>query len=117
MTDPYVEMEKRLAELLGWTNIQDCGWGLYGRPKDAGLLHLPEDERCTLPRWCHDWSACGPLMVDHGTFPEVDGDICWIGNGDDYWMQSEPISDHPDRDTAVRFAIVQAVIAKLEAAA
>lgn len=117
--DKYLEAEKRLAELLGWKCVQ-LGGSLDGLSMPENWLHgiWPIDgEGGLVPQWCRDWSACGPLMVEHGVWPFIqpDGYVDTFISG----MEPDPdidtpLSDHPDRETAVRYAIVQAVIAKLE---
>jgi hypothetical protein len=103
--DRYLEAEKRLAGLLGWKPVAGTqGW------------HDPKgDYRLMLPQWCRDWGDCGPLMVLHGCYPEFDESrnvaIAYYLNGNKCLLIDA--FDYPDRDTAVRFAIVQAVIAKL----
>jgi hypothetical protein len=108
--DKYLEAERRLAELLGWT--------YHNEPDRFGpRWRLPDgDWKSKLPRWCRDWSACGPLMVEH----EVDLSyediyvraVCRLPDGRER-RELARYCDHPSRDAAVMFAGVQAVIAKL----
>ena len=73
---------------------------------------------CDSKAWCHDWNACGPLMVEHGCWPS--NSIGWgapyiivrDANGNE--IDSDDSRNHPDSDTAVRFCIVTALIVKLE---
>lgn len=111
--DKYLEAEKRLAELLQ----PDCAVSY----KDAGYFqwnrkHKPMPNFVGfVPQWCRDNAAAFALMVEYGltVHTEDDATVCvhWpegvAGLGFDY-------CDHPTKDTAVRYAIVHAVIAKLE---
>lgn len=102
-----IDMEKRLAELLGWT-IEPFKGDRIWRCPDGTRFRLP-------PKWTIDWSACGPLMVEHGCWPQQhDGYITvrWDGPG----QVSEPISAHPSKSYAVMYAVVRAAITKLEQA-
>jgi hypothetical protein len=55
-----MEANRRLAELLGWTNTFNTGSALLGTPPGA-VAAVDRLER--VPDWAGDWSACGPLMV------------------------------------------------------
>lgn len=113
--DKYLEAEKRLAELFGWHGIwlAQNGTTFIGRKEDGNSKFLPGGQD-TLPQWCRDDAAAFRLMVEHEIRPY-------------YWHIRGTVSvenldieiayaDHPDKDTAVRYAIVQAVIKKKEAA-
>lgn len=93
--DKYLALEKRLAELLGREYMFEG--------------HLGPVQR--IPQWCRDWNACGPLMVEHDVYP-TDTNFGYVFR---HGHQLAILADHPDKDTAVRYAIVQAVVAKLEA--
>lgn len=97
------ELNSKLARLLGWHVPQGF---ITGIP--------PESSRHTMiPLWTEDWKLCGELMGEHGCWPlEAYGTI-------DVYHEFEriaciEISEHEDKATAVRVAIVSAVIAKLE---
>jgi hypothetical protein len=103
MIAKYIEAEKRLAELLlGSPGIS---------PIDGQRF---KDDR---PKWACDNAAAFELMVEHDV--ELD-----IGVGSEVHSSCPEmrnylttyIGDHPDKKAAVRFAIVRAVITKLEAA-
>ena len=89
--DKYTEANHRLAELLD----------------------------CDSQAWCHDNAAAFSLMVEHGC-DIITGRTslrvgCFYAEGHTFVKKSAVyFHDHPDRETAVRYAIVQAVIAKLE---
>lgn len=96
--------------------------------KLADLLHVEGDlSPGTLMSvgmaWCHDDAAAFRLMVEHDCYPYDTYIVTHRGTLPaiaitDVW-NSVPwvaIKDHPDKATAVRYAIVQAVIAKLKRA-
>jgi hypothetical protein len=109
-----IAAERELAELLGWTNVkynlETTSPTGFGKPPN-------ELWNCALPKWTRDWSACGPLIGEYGLQVEA--------ADDDYIVVKYaprncaflrfPINDHPTKDDAIRYAIVQAVIAKLKA--
>lgn len=103
--DKYLEAEKRLAELLGWEDHTALN-GVWRTPR---FNYVPSYE---VPQWCRKWNACGPLMVEHVYRMQIITDV--LDPQVTINMHVESINDHPDKDTAVRFAIVQAVITKLE---
>jgi hypothetical protein len=90
-------LNRRPAELTGWTNIIELGGALLGTPP-AGEPQCRS--QALVPDWAGDWSACGPLLGAHG----------------DWQYGSESARVNADgRDSATRRVIVAAVIAKLEA--
>lgn len=111
--DKYLEAEKRLAELIGWSQVE---FDTFRAGALTGMLPDKSSFGEIVPQWTRDWNACGPLMVEHGLYPEVYTDagleFVWIKRS--FCKVNVPVSEHPDKDTAVRYAIVQAVIAKLE---
>lgn len=115
-------LNRQLAELLGWTNIEPAGFSLMGTPPWwAGNSR----GQAMVPDWEGSWSACGPLMVRHNCYPSDDCD-------DDRFLHVE-FSEHPggeknygvivriteyaSRDEAARVAVVLAVIAQMKRAA
>lgn len=120
--DKYLEVEHRLAELLGWKikRVGDVATGWYD---PAG------NYRVMLPQWCRDWSACGPLMVEHDCYPRLNNrgkpepyveyvhvlENMPMERGGISSIAEDFVSNHADRDACVRYVIVMAVIAKLEA--
>jgi hypothetical protein len=113
MTDRYIETERRLAELLGWTDIVDVPPCMVGRPPNG---HPECRGQAMVPRWCRDWGACGPLMVEHQVEPMYFRDFVVMEIHGVNADCDAHYKNHEDRDTAVRYAIVQSVIALLEAA-
>lgn len=119
MMNKYLIAEKRLAELRGYKEI----FRLTVDGVEHGGLHY---NRSTftgaeqVPRWCRDWNACGPLMVEYRCFPDTtngDAEFNCVSARDmsnPHKRYVEYVEQHPDIDTAVRYAIVRALIAKLE---
>jgi hypothetical protein len=105
-----LDLNCRLAELLGWTNITELSGALLGTPP-AGL---PECRgQALIPDWAGDWRDCGPLGSAHRIGVEH-GDVtvrAVLGHG----ATRVKIGPFGDRDATARRAIVSSVIAKLEA--
>lgn len=57
-----LDTNRRLAGLLGWRGICDCGGILVGNSSARASTHLGRE---LVPDWTGDWSACGPLMVEY----------------------------------------------------
>lgn len=115
---PRAALNRKLAELLGWTDIQAAGFSLMGTPPWwAGNSR----GQAMVPDWEGSWSACGPLMVRHGCYPSDDWDdvdevhVEFSENpgGEKYYGVIEAIADYSTKDEAVRAAIVSAVIDQL----
>jgi hypothetical protein len=111
----YIDTERQLALQLGWSSIVCAEEALLGRP--------PEGTRncrgqALVPRWCRDWTFTGPLLTQYDIDVSHDGkdaiSVHWEGA---VQGQAHDVIEHPNKDAATRFAIVQAVIAKLEALA
>lgn len=103
--DKYLQADKELATLLGFKNITAVGEiALSGTKEVKRNLFYP----MSIQRWCHDNAAAFDLMVDH----DISIDLAFTGVR--AGLPTISYSDHPDRNTAVRYAIVQAVIAKLK---
>lgn len=104
-----------LATLLGWCNLSLVGAGAIlgtppgGAPSSRGQAMVPD--------WCGDWLAAGPLMVEHGAYPKFH---C-PGAGQMYVRHEFAtatfidLSDFPNREAAVRFAVVAIVTEMLRA--
>lgn len=99
-----VAKERHLAQLLGH-QVEE----FY---ESAGTLW---ENTTPLPQWTRDWSACGPLMTRYELA---------IGYGREAGEERNstvvigPVvvhfSDHPNKDRAVMYAVVKAVIHLLE---
>lgn len=106
-------LEKRLAELLGWTDLYEYH-GYVGRFRGFA----PEGNIKDLPSWTADDAAAFQLAVHYELPTHFWHGSAWVGSGDDYFFQNEYPEDHDGSDmTAMRVAIVKGVIAKLEAGA
>jgi hypothetical protein len=55
-----IDANRRLAELLGWTEIFDVGGALLGMPPGGNPASR---DQARVPDWVGDWNACGPLMM------------------------------------------------------
>jgi hypothetical protein len=64
MSDAVANMtaNRRLAELLGWTDIFDIGGALLGTPPPGAPACR---NQAKVPDWTGDWRDCGPLLVEH----------------------------------------------------
>ena len=111
--DKYVAIECRLAEALGYKNIcvkMSAGVQTISTIVDGKFVELP--------KWARDNAAAFELMVEHEVALEYYGDqVCAVLVD----MQSIhgicicKYENYPDKQAAIRFAIISAVIDKLEA--
>lgn len=109
-----IAANKRLAGLLGWSNLIEVGGSLVGTPP-AGA---PECRgQAAVPDWAGDWAAIGPLTVEH----EIDVLHNWgsvhgrWGAGANCAVRVVADCIDGDRDAATRMALTLAVADKLEA--
>jgi hypothetical protein len=110
-----IDLNRRLATLLGWADIIELGGALLGTPP-AG--EAQSRGQALVPNWAGDWRHCGPLSTEH----QVDTLHNWTSViakwAVDGWRKTAvtDLEDGSDtRDDAARLAIVSAVISKLEA--
>ncbi len=100
-----IAKERHLAQLLGHQHIEEC----Y---ESAGTLW---DNAQALPQWTRDWRACGPLMTKYRVAlayaQETEDDAEGVVTAG---ATTVTLSDHPNRDRAVMYAIVKEVIHLLE---
>lgn len=115
MDQKYIEAERRLAELLGWTNLVEVGGSLVGTPPEGGVRG-----QAAVPRWARDKAAAFDLIV-HCTLLVDVATICkqtWA-TSEGFTSFVESWDNHPSVEQATMFAIVKAAIAgeqtKLEA--
>lgn len=101
-----MELNKRLAELLGWQNIFDAGGTLIGRP--PGGAENSRDQ-AAVPNWAGNWAAAGPLAMVMSI--RVDP----MSSGVDAGGFFERYRDHTDVHCAAWCGIVKAAIIRLEA--
>ncbi|HEY0586234.1 MAG TPA: hypothetical protein VGD52_08895 [Pseudoduganella sp.] len=110
-----LDLNRRLATTLGWSNIVDVGNALLGSPPWA----IPHARgQCAVPNWAGCWKDCGPLMVAYQIYPFADrfNPRAILAGCLETEYSIARISEHANEDAATRAAIVSAVIAKLEAA-
>lgn len=110
--DRYLKTEKRLAELLGYHQI----FRLKVDGVEVGGLHYNKSTfkgHEKVPRWTGDNDAAFRLMLEHGLVLNLKSQLDFVVAEAGVAIVESTIN-HPDKATAVRFAIVQAVIAKLE---
>lgn len=110
-----MELNKRLAELLGWTNLFDAGGTLIGCPPGGAANSR---DQAAVPNWAGDWAATGPLSA------ECRIDLEWAHDGSSaiaiintigmYRKFVEQLTDHATPDAAARLAILRAAICQME---
>lgn len=104
-----LDLNRRLALALGWTNIVDVGNALLGMPPWG----IPQARgQAPVPNWAGSWKDCGPLLTEHmiGTSHTAEAVRAVLMTG-----VATIISADARRDAALREVIVLAVAAKLEA--
>lgn len=105
-----LELNRRLATMLGWSEIIELGGALLGRPPEGQPSCR---NQAKVPDWAGDWRDCGPLIGEHHITVDSDTVFCVEARcGKGRWVEAsmEDIS----RDEATRRAIVLAAIAKLD---
>lgn len=99
-----VAKERHLAQLLGH-QVEE----FY---ESAGTLW---ENTKPMPQWTRDWAACGPLMTKYGIALSYGKEP---GQDQIGFVTAGPVvvhfSDHPNRDRAVMYAVVKAVIHCIE---
>lgn len=116
--DKYTQAEFELAEALGLKPIVFTD-GVY---VDWKVPRIPCEQRHgTKFNPCSDWGVCGPLMVEHDIFWRMEDwaegkRVACIKYGDHgpVVISAEWLKNHPTKDLAVMYAIVQAITAKLK---
>jgi hypothetical protein len=105
-----IDANRRLAELLGWTNIFDVGGALLGTPP----VGEPQcRNQAKVPDWVGDWRDCGPLLVEHLSSLRL-GTAWMMAEVEKVFAVARQFGDGESDDQAARGVIVDAVIAKLE---
>jgi hypothetical protein len=102
-----IAANKRLAELLGWSNIVEVGGALVGTPP-AGVV--ASRGQAMVPDWMGDWAAAGPLLA------QFEIRLMPMSAGVDAGGFLEWYRFYPDKDAAARAALVKAVTHRLEKA-
>lgn len=100
-----IAANKRLAELLGWTNIVEVGGALVGTPPSGAAASRGQ---AIVPDWMGDWAAAAPLLA------QFEIRLMPMSAGVDAAGFLEWYRFYPDRDAAARAAIVKAVTHRLE---
>jgi hypothetical protein len=59
MDEVGMELNRRLAGLLGWTELFNAGGAWLGRPPGGSQKSR---DQAKVPDWTGDWAACGPLL-------------------------------------------------------
>jgi hypothetical protein len=108
----FLNVERKLALLKGWTEIVRIGSSFLGNPP-AGAHSCRGQAQ--VPRWCRDWNATGPLIGEHdidilNTAKEA---VSTYSEGDAQWLLHD-VPDFPSKDAALRYAIVIGAITQLE---
>lgn len=104
----YEEAEVKLVELLGGKFVHHYSTHLAAFADDKATLH-----KVYVP-WTQHNSAAFKLMVEHGMVMNLLPSLDYVIAGAGGHMVTENIADHKNKEQAVRYAIVRAVIAKLE---
>ena len=106
------QLEKTLAELLGWTNLEYYEWPidkLTGTPPDK------RGETWHLPRWTADDAAAFQLIVEHDV--DVNHWEDWAVNTYINFNAQGNLCEYKDyasKAEALRVSIVASVIMKLK---
>jgi hypothetical protein len=99
-----VARERQLAHLLGH-KVEE----FY---EDAGTLW---DGTVAMPKWTRNWAACGPLIAEYEIELRFDRAA---GEAHAHCVHAGAVtvavSDHPDRQHALMYAVVKAVVHMLE---
>jgi len=105
-----MQLNRRLAELLGWVNIFDVGGAFLGTPPGGSPASR---DQARVPDWTGDWRECGPLIVEHAR--SIDRHGPWVSVGViEGWTLSWCREDGESDEAATRRAIVTAVVMKLQ---
>ncbi|AYM76920.1 hypothetical protein D9M09_14765 [Janthinobacterium agaricidamnosum] len=102
-----IAANKRLAELLGWSNIAEVNGALIGTPP-AGAAE--SRGQALVPDWASDWAAAGPLAVEYNIVIEPGTRTSTAGG----YMVHHYL--HTSKNAAVTLAIAMAVMHKLASA-
>jgi len=102
-----IAANKRLAELLGWSNLIEVGGALVGTPPAGSAASRGQ---ALVPDWMGDWAAAGPLLA------QFEIRLMPMSAGVDAAGFLEWYRFYQDRDAAARAAIVKAVTHRLEKA-
>lgn len=116
MNHKLYELNKALAEALGWIGVNGVGDGMLGIPPKLQDPKHPDHKSIHrwhhVPDWVGDWKHCGPLIEQYKlTINARLTDAIFAEAG----IVSETlVLEWGSRDTALRVAIVKAVTMKLK---
>ena len=114
MTEKRLTANRRLAELLGWTELFEVPGAILGTPPPGEPAGRNQG---AVPDWTGDWRACGPLLAEHRmTLGGTVLDAVARCRSFEVAPGAAAFAAFDTDDAAVRAAIVAAVVAKLEAA-
>ena len=103
-----LELDKSLAEAFGWVDTIESYSGYSGKQTGwSGILG--KSELKSIPRWTQDDGECFKLMVDHKCFPQLEDSWHSVMCCGGYYY----LGEYDTEQSAVRFAICSAVLAKL----
>lgn len=106
-----LEANRKLAGLLGWTNIVEVAGALLGTPP-------PGEPECRgqaqVPDWVGDWRACGPLQSEHRITVECLSKAAMATAQDAPTGCYSSHAMHGNADAATRHSIVRAACELLE---
>jgi hypothetical protein len=107
-----LEANRRLAGLLGWTNIVEVAGALLGTPP----VGSPESRgQAKVPDWAGDWRECGPLSSEHQIDVRHNKENISLRWSKTCLGEYGLITNiEESRDATTRLAIVYAVGSKLE---
>jgi hypothetical protein len=102
----YLQAEKMLAELLGWKDI-------IANKDENGWIGYLDGKETNVPSWStNDTSTIG-LMLCYKLHIEVTDHFVFVSSNEQRKI-SINFSVHPDKETAMRYAIMLGVIKKLD---
>jgi len=102
----YHYANAELALALGWTNIIELGGSLLGEPADGAPSCRGQAK---VPDWCGDWCAAGDLLAQYPVSSVHWDEFALVGTAEPRGGHVAMVADHPDRATAIRYAIVRSV--------
>jgi hypothetical protein len=108
--DKYSEADLRLAEAQGWSQVFSTVGKAYWREPESGTV------RNAVPQWTRDSEQAFELMARYDLLPASGTND--EGEGFLYFPNCPGVkvllSSHPDKASALRYAVVLATIAKLD---
>ncbi len=106
-----IELERRIAELLGWTQISSVGEALFGVTPRHVAFPSPNYDVYQIHQWCRDPAASFELMVKYEIGPKPQEEFTTASYDDNFVV--EELSEHRSNELMVMYAIARAVERKL----